>query len=130
MERNGNEGRGQEEEWHSIATNGAGIAWMGTGIALSSIVQEQHVWEQYGKGEAMNGQEEESEVMKMLLKCIATGSKGNSYALISDSEILLIEAGVPLMEVKKAIDFRFPKLSGVWYLMSMVRRPCKVRRRI
>lgn len=48
----------------------------------------------------------------MLLKCIATGSKGNSYALISDEEILLIEAGVPLMEVKKAIDFQISKIVG------------------
>lgn len=48
----------------------------------------------------------------MLLRCIASGSKGNSYALISDNEILLIEAGVRLLEVKKAIDFQVSKVVG------------------
>ena len=48
----------------------------------------------------------------MLLKCIASGSQGNSYVLISGSEILLIEAGVRLLEVKKAIDFQISKVVG------------------
>lgn len=48
----------------------------------------------------------------MLLKCIASGSKGNCYALVSDREILLIEAGVRLIEVKKAIDFQISKVGG------------------
>ncbi len=48
----------------------------------------------------------------MLLKCIASGSKGNSYALISDKEILLIEAGVRFREVKKHIDFQVSKIVG------------------
>lgn len=48
----------------------------------------------------------------MLLKTIASGSKGNSYALIGDKEILLIEAGVSLMEVKKNIDFQISKVVG------------------
>lgn len=48
----------------------------------------------------------------MLLRVIASGSKGNSYALIGDSEILLIEAGVRLMEVKKNIDFQISKVVG------------------
>lgn len=48
----------------------------------------------------------------MFLKCIASGSSGNSYALISDKEILLIETGVRLMEVKKNIDFQISKVVG------------------
>lgn len=48
----------------------------------------------------------------MLLKCMASGSTGNSYALISEKEILLIEAGVRLMEVKKNIDFQISKVIG------------------
>lgn len=48
----------------------------------------------------------------MFLKCIASGSSGNSYALISDKEILLIEAGVRLMEVKKYINFQVSKIVG------------------
>lgn len=48
----------------------------------------------------------------MLLKTIATGSRGNSYALIGRNEILLIEAGVRLLEVKKNIDFQISKVVG------------------
>lgn len=48
----------------------------------------------------------------MLLKCIASGSSGNSYVLISDEEILLMEAGVRLLEVKKFIDFQISKVVG------------------
>lgn len=48
----------------------------------------------------------------MLLKMIASGSRGNSYALIGDNEILLIEAGVSLLEVKKNIDFQISKVVG------------------
>ena len=48
----------------------------------------------------------------MLLKCITSGSSGNSYALISNDEILLIEAGVRLLEVKKHIDFQISKVVG------------------
>jgi phosphoribosyl 1,2-cyclic phosphodiesterase len=43
----------------------------------------------------------------MRLKVIGSSSHGNGYALIADSgQILLIEAGCPLMDVKKTINFR------------------------
>lgn len=48
----------------------------------------------------------------MLMRTISSGSQGNSYALIGDSEILLIEAGVSLMEVKRNIDFQISKVVG------------------
>lgn len=49
--------------------------------------------------------------MKLII--IGSSSKGNSYALQSDSgEILLIEAGVPLKEVKKAIGYKTSKVVG------------------
>lgn len=48
----------------------------------------------------------------MLMKCIASGSKGNSYALISNDEILLLEAGMNLLEVKRKIDFQISKVVG------------------
>lgn len=41
-----------------------------------------------------------------MLKTIATGSSGNSYALMNDSEILLLDLGVNAKVIKKAIDFR------------------------
>lgn len=49
--------------------------------------------------------------MKLII--IGSSSQGNSYALQSDSgEILLIEAGVPLREVKKAIGYKTSKVVG------------------
>ena len=49
---------------------------------------------------------------KMILKCIDSGSKGNAYALIAKEEILLLEAGCRLMDVKKAIGFQIGKVVG------------------
>lgn len=48
----------------------------------------------------------------MILKCIASGSTGNSYALIGVDEILLLECGVSLKRVKKNIDYQFLKIKG------------------
>lgn len=42
----------------------------------------------------------------IMLKTIATGSSGNCYALMNDSEILLLDLGVSANVIKKAIDFR------------------------
>lgn len=47
-----------------------------------------------------------------MLKTIATGSKGNSYALMNDSEILLLDLGVSAREIKKAIDYRVSDIVG------------------
>lgn len=49
----------------------------------------------------------------MKLKCLGSGSSGNCYMLESDSEVLVIEAGIPFMEVKKALDFNISKIVGV-----------------
>lgn len=49
----------------------------------------------------------------MKLITIGSSSKGNSYALQSDSgEILLIEAGIHLREVKKTIGYKTSKVVG------------------
>ena len=49
----------------------------------------------------------------MLLKCAGTGSKGNSYALVTESgEILLIECGVKWSETMKMIDYQTSKIVG------------------
>lgn len=48
----------------------------------------------------------------MKLKIIGTGSKGNSYILSNDSEALLIECGVSIQEIKKALDFDLSKVVG------------------
>ena len=49
----------------------------------------------------------------MTLKCIATGSDGNSYAIKADNgEILLLDAGIPIDEIKKGIGFDVGHLEG------------------
>lgn len=49
----------------------------------------------------------------MKLKVLGSGSSGNCYILENDSEALIIEAGVPIMETKKALDFNIRKVRGV-----------------
>lgn len=48
----------------------------------------------------------------MLLRCAKTSSEGNAFALETDDEILLIEAGVDVKTIKKMIDFSIDKVSG------------------
>lgn len=48
----------------------------------------------------------------MKLKVLGSSSKGNSYILESESEVLVIEAGIKLSEVKKAIGFDVNKIVG------------------
>lgn len=48
----------------------------------------------------------------LMLKTIATGSSGNSYALMNDKEILLLDLGVSEKVIKKAIDFRISDVVG------------------
>jgi len=48
----------------------------------------------------------------MKLKVLGSGSKGNAYLLENEEEALLIECGVNIMEIKKAIDFKVNKISG------------------
>ena len=49
----------------------------------------------------------------MKLKCIATGSTGNTYALISDTgEILLLDLGVSEKTIKKGIDWKISNVVG------------------
>ena len=49
----------------------------------------------------------------MVLFVNGSSSSGNSYALISSSgEILLIEAGVKIAEVKKSIDYKIRNIVG------------------
>jgi len=48
----------------------------------------------------------------MILKTISTGSKGNSYILETNTEALLIECGVKMSEIKKAIYFNVSKIKS------------------
>lgn len=48
----------------------------------------------------------------MVLQCLGSSSSGNCYILHSSQsdEVLIIEAGIPMLEVKKALKF---KISGI-----------------
>lgn len=49
----------------------------------------------------------------MKLICLGSGSSGNCYILDGGDEALIIEAGLPFMAVKKALDFNIRKIVGV-----------------
>ena len=49
----------------------------------------------------------------MVLKVLGSSSAGNCYILESDTEALIIEAGVPFKEVKVALGFNVRKIVGV-----------------
>lgn len=48
----------------------------------------------------------------MKLKCLNSGSSGNCYVLEKDDEILILDVGCPLKEVKKALNFDLSKIAG------------------
>lgn len=49
----------------------------------------------------------------MFVRCIGTGSSGNSYALYDNSgKILLLDLGVSAKDIKKAIDYRISDVVG------------------
>ena len=47
------------------------------------------------------------------LKCCGTGSKGNSYALMSQSETLILDCGIPIKEIKKGLDWNIRGIKGM-----------------
>ena len=49
----------------------------------------------------------------MKFRCLGSSSSGNCYILENDSEALVIEAGIPFMAVKKALDFNISRIVGV-----------------
>lgn len=48
----------------------------------------------------------------MIFKCISTGSKGNSYLLISDTETLVLDCGVPEKTFLNGLDYDIGKVVG------------------
>lgn len=49
----------------------------------------------------------------MIMKCIGSSSRGNCYLLTSsEGETLIIECGVDIKEIKKALNFDFSKVAG------------------
>lgn len=48
----------------------------------------------------------------MILKVIASGSSGNAYVLDNGKDVLLLEAGVNIKEIKQAIDYQINRVCG------------------
>jgi len=48
----------------------------------------------------------------MELQVIGTGSKGNAYILRNEDEAILIECGVNISKIKRALDFDYSKVVG------------------
>ena len=55
-----------------------------------------------------------------VLKVIGSGSSGNGYAIETDNEILLLEAGCRAKEMKEAINFQISKVVGMFITHSHV----------
>lgn len=49
----------------------------------------------------------------MQLKVLGSGSKGNCYLLLTGTSVIVIDCGVPLIELKKQIGFDISLISGV-----------------
>jgi len=49
----------------------------------------------------------------LILKVLGSSSSGNCYILETGTEALIMEAGLPFMEVKKALNFNVRKIVGV-----------------
>ena len=49
----------------------------------------------------------------MFLKCLASGSSGNCYFLETDSGVLIMDCGISIMEIKRALNFNLSKVVGV-----------------
>jgi len=49
----------------------------------------------------------------MIFKTLASGSKANCYLLDDGKEVIIIECGVPFLEVKKALDFDISRIKCV-----------------
>lgn len=47
------------------------------------------------------------------LKVLSTGSKGNCYLLSTENETLILDCGIPIMDIKKCLDFDLGGVVGV-----------------
>lgn len=48
----------------------------------------------------------------MVLKCLGSSSSGNCYLLEASDGVLIIEAGIPVIEIKKALRFQLKQVLG------------------
>ena len=48
------------------------------------------------------------------LKVLATGSKGNCYLLESDGQILILDAGIPVQDIRRGMDYDTRRVEAVF----------------
>ena len=48
----------------------------------------------------------------MKLKCLGSGSSGNCYLLSTETETLILDCGIPIMKIKKGLNFDLSKVVG------------------
>lgn len=49
----------------------------------------------------------------MLLRCLGTGSSGNCYLLNCGNEVLVLDCGLPIKQIKKGLNWDISKVVGV-----------------
>ena len=49
----------------------------------------------------------------MKLKCLGSSSAGNCYLLYCNDEVLILDAGLPIMQIKKGLDWKLGGIQGV-----------------
>lgn len=49
----------------------------------------------------------------MLLRVARTSSEGNAFAIETDNQMLLIEAGIPVADIKKMAEYKVEKMVGL-----------------
>ena len=47
-----------------------------------------------------------------MIKVVATGSRGNFYIVETKDEILLLECGIQIKDIKKSLNFDLSKVKG------------------
>ena len=48
----------------------------------------------------------------MKLKCLGSGSSGNCYLLSTETETLILDCGIPIIEIKKGLNFDLSNVVG------------------
>lgn len=49
----------------------------------------------------------------MRIKCLGSGSSGNCYLLECENEVLILDCGIGIKDIKKALNFDLRRVSGV-----------------
>lgn len=49
----------------------------------------------------------------MTLKCIGSSSAGNCYILTCDNEILILDCGLPIKQIKQSLNFNLQGIKGI-----------------